>query len=62
MIEAIIDAAYECGTIMSAYDLREFAFTQGYYSIDSEGNRYLSKQDLQDLADIFTDGLDILNY
>lgn len=68
LIEAIEAAAYECGTILN---LRRFAYENGYYTMeyteDSDGNildaySVLTMSALQEIADIFTDGFDVLNY
>lgn len=69
IIRAIEDAAYECGTI--GLDVRKFAFENGYYSyeevIDADGNlvdcnKVLTRKDLQEVADIFCDNFDAINY
>lgn len=71
IIDAIIKAARECGTLLTECGLYEFAFSYGYYTVveilDDDGNlldteKRFTRQDLQELADIFTDGLDVINF
>lgn len=60
IIGAIEKAALECGTILN---LIEFAYDNGYYEKDeTTGDWILSKHSLQEIADIFTNGFDVLNY
>lgn len=68
LIAKIEKAALECGTILN---LREFAWYNGYYTkheiIDDEGNILdyewvITRQSLQEIADIFTDGFDVMNW
>ena len=68
LIDAIESEARRCGTILN---LREFAYYNGYYETvyieDSDGNivdteKILTLKSLQEIADIFTDGFDVLNY
>lgn len=69
IIHAIEDAAYECGTI--GLDVRRYAFENGYYTyeevLDADGNlveynKVLTRKDLQEVADIFCDNFDAINY
>ena len=70
ILTALLDAIYECGTIMTIDELLdlaygEFGFTE--YIEDADGNivdshRAYNRQSLQDIADIYTDGFDALNY
>lgn len=70
LIEDLLDAIHECGTIMSEPELVEFAIV--YYGediniVDDDGNvvdteRVVTRRGLQEIADIYTDGFDCLNY
>lgn len=70
ILAALLNAVYECGTIMSKAELLdlaygEFGFTE--YVEDADGNivdsrRAYNRKSLQDIADIYTDGFDALNY
>ena len=69
IIRAIENAAYECGTI--GLDVRSYAFENGYYTyeevLDADGNlvevnKVLTRKDLQEVADIFCDNFDAINY
>ena len=70
LLEALLDAIHECGTIMSEPELVELAIV--YYgadidNIDGDGNvvdteRVVTRKGLQEIADIYTDGFDCINY
>lgn len=69
IIQIIEDRACECG--IHNFNLREYAYRNGYYTtqytVDDDGNildseLVLTRQALQDIVDIFIDGLDVLNY
>lgn len=70
LLEAWLDAIHECGTIMSEPELVELAIV--YYGenidiIDGDGNvvdteRVVTRKGLQEIADIYTDGFDCINY
>lgn len=69
IIRAIENAAYECGTI--GLNVRRYAFENGYYTyeevLDADGNlvevnKVLTRKDLQEVADIFCDNFDAINY
>lgn len=70
LLEALLDAIHECGTIMSEPELVELAIV--YYGadidiIDGDGNvvdteRVVTRKGLQEIADIYTDGFDCINY
>lgn len=70
LLDDLLDAIYECGTIMSEPELVELAIV--YYGedrdiIDGDGNvvdteRVVTRRGLQEIADIYTDGFDCINY
>ena len=70
LLEALLDAIHECGTIMSEPELVELAIV--YYGenidiIDDDGNivdteRVVTRRGLQEIADIYTDGFDCMAY
>ena len=60
IVEAIEKAARECGNILNVV---EYAWNNGYYEKeDITGDWILSKQSLQAIADIFTDGFDVWSF
>ncbi len=66
MINDLLDAIWECGTIMEKPDLIEMAYQYGRYNFveDAEGNVIEVEKvpDFQAVADIYTDGFDCKNY
>jgi hypothetical protein len=60
IIRAIEDAAYENGTL--GLDVIEYAAECGYGHYTLDGEWYLDRDDLQQIADIFCDGFDAINY
>lgn len=70
LIEDLLDAIRECGTIMSEPELVELAIV--YYGedidiVDDDGNvvdteRVVTRRGLQEIADIYTDGFDCMAY
>lgn len=66
MIQDLLEAIYECGTIMNELELRELAYQYGHtvFIEDADGNVIDSEflPDYQAVADIYTDGFDCSNY
>lgn len=70
MLEALLNAIRECGTIMEMDELLELAYGmygETEYIEDADGNlvdtrRIYTRQGLQEIADIYTDGFDVINY
>lgn len=70
MLEALLKAIRECGTIMEMDELLELAYGmygETEYIEDADGNlvdtrRIYTRQGLQEIADIYTDGFDCINY
>ena len=70
LVEALLDAIRECGTIMSKPELMYLAiceYGEDVDIIDGDGNvvdteRVITREGLQEIADIYTDGFDCLNY
>ena len=72
LAEAICTAAHKYdGAILDPHGLVAWAFENGYYSyhdtIDDDGNlldsvKVISRKDLQDLANIFAPGFDVINF
>lgn len=70
MLEALLKAIRECGTIMEMDELLELAYGmygETEYIEDADGNlvdtrRIYTRQGLQEIADIYTDGFDVINY
>lgn len=70
MLEALLKAIRECGTIMDMDELLELAYGvygETEYTEDEDGNlvdsrRIYTRQGLQEIADIYTDGFDCINY
>lgn len=70
MLEALLKAIRECGTIMEMDELLELAYGvygETEYTEDEDGNlvdtrRIYTRQGLQEIADIYTDGFDCINY
>lgn len=70
LLEDLLDAIRECGTIMNEPELVELAIV--YYGedidiVDDDGNvvdteRVVTRRGLQEIADIYTDGFDCINY
>lgn len=70
LLDDLLDAIHECGTIMSEPKLVELA--RIYYGedidiVDYDGNvvdteRVITRKSLQAIADIYTDGFDCINY
>lgn len=70
LMRALLDAIYEAGTIMSLEELKELAF--GPYGAtewveDAEGNvvdsvRIFTREGLQEIANIYTNGFDCLSF
>ena len=66
MIQDLLEAIYECGTIMNELELHELAYQYGHtvFIEDDDGNVIDSelRPDYQVVADIYTDGFDCSNY
>ena len=73
MLDIIIDIIEEeaCKLGIHRFNLRQYAYNNGYYQthyiMDDDGNvvdteYVLTRQAVQDIADIFLDGFDVLNY
>lgn len=70
LFEDLLKAIRACGTIMSEGELIELAYGvygENEYIEDAEGNivdvrRIYTLQGLQEIADIYTDGFDCINY
>lgn len=70
LFEDLLKAIRACGTIMSENELLELAYGvygQNEFVEDAEGNvieitRVYTLQGLQEIADIYTDGFDCINY
>lgn len=70
MLEALLKAIRDCGTIMEMDELLEIAYGmygETEYIEDADGNvldtrRIYTRQGLQEIADIYTDGFDVINY
>lgn len=70
ILYALLDAINECGTIMSMGELRALAFGpygSNEYIEDADGNvvevnRVCTRNGLQEIADIYTDGFDCMNF
>lgn len=70
LLEALLDSINDCGTLMNERELRELAY--GVYGKtkwveDAEGNiidieRVYTREGLQEIADIYTDGFDVMNW
>lgn len=66
----LLDAINDCGTIMSMHELCALAFGpygETEYIEDADGNvvetnRICTRSGLQEIADIYTDGFDCINY
>lgn len=70
LIEDLLDAIHECGTIMNEPELVELAIVyhgEDIDIVDDDGNvvdteRVVTRRGLQEIADIYTDGFDCINY
>lgn len=69
LIDALLDVIHECGTIMSESELMYLArrYGEDIDIVDGDGNvvdteRVVTRKSLQEIADIYTDGFDCLNY
>ena len=70
MLEALLKAIRDCGTIMEMHELLMLAYDvygETEYTEDSDGNivdscRMCTIQGLQEIANIYTDGFDCINY
>lgn len=70
LFEDLLKAIRACGTIMSENELLELAYGvygQNEFVEDAEGNvieitRVYTLQGLQEIADIYTDSFDCINY
>ena len=70
MLEALLKAIRDCGTIMEMHELLMLAYDvygETEYIEDSDGNivdsrRRYTIQGLQEIANIYTDGFDCINY
>lgn len=70
LLEKLLEAINECGTIMHMGELLELAYGvygETEYVEDADGNivetnRIYTKQGLQEIADIYTDGFDCVNF
>lgn len=70
LINDLLNAINDCGTIMSERELLELAYGMygeiryiedaNGYVVDSE--RVYTRKGLQEIADIYTDGFDCINY
>ena len=70
LLNALVDAIYEAGTIMDLSELKELALNEyGDWLdiVDDKGNlldreRVMTRKGLQEIADIYTEGFDVLNF
>lgn len=66
MIQDLLEAIYECGTIMNELELRELAYQYGHtVFIEDDNGNVIDREFLpnyQAVADIYTDGFDCSNY
>lgn len=70
LVDKLLDAIRECGTIMSESELMYLArvfYGEVIDIVDDDGNvvdteRVVTRRGLQEIADIYTDGFDCLNY
>lgn len=70
LLNALVNAIYEAGTIMDLPELKELALNEygGWFEIvDDKGNlldreRIMTLEGLQEIADIYTDGFDAQNF
>lgn len=70
LLKALLDAINDCGTIMSMSELKALAYgpygrTEWVEDADGnivETNRICTREGLQEIADIYTDGFDVINY
>ena len=66
MIQDLLEAIYECGTIMNESELRELAYHYGHtVFIEDDNGNVIDREflpDYQAVADIYTDGFDCSNY
>lgn len=70
LIDDLLDAIHECGTIMSEPELMYLAiceYGEDVDIIDGDGNvvdteRVITRKGLQEIADIYTDGFDCMAY
>lgn len=70
ILNALLDEINECGTIMNMCELCELAYGvygKNEYIEDSDGNiietnRIYTIEGLQEIADIYTDGFNCMNY
>ena len=66
----LLDSINNCGTIMNESELLELAFGvygENEYIEDADGNiveinRIYTRKGLQEIADIYTDGFDCMNF
>lgn len=70
LIDALLDAIHECGTIMSETELMYLArceYGEDIDIVDGDGNvvdteRVITREGLQEIADIYTDDFDCMAY
>ena len=70
LLDCLLKAINECGTIMNMNELLELAYGmygETEYVEDADGNivetkRVYTRQGLQEIADIYTDGFDCINF
>ena len=70
ILESLLGAINECGTIMSMNELLELAYGmygETEYIEDADGNvvevnRIFTRKGLQEIADIYTDGFDCIGF
>lgn len=70
LVDDLLDAIHECGTIMSRSELMYLAICEYGENIDitdGDGNvvdteRVITREGLQEIADIYTDGFDCMAY
>ena len=70
LVDDLLDAIHECGTIMSRSELMYLAICEYGENIDiTDGDenvvdteRVITREGLQEIADIYTDGFDCMAY
>lgn len=70
LLEHLLQEINDCGTIMSMHELLELAYGmygETEYVEDADGNivetnRIYTRKGLQEIADIYTDGFDCIDF